>query len=112
MSIESKAITEKKLILTNVFVFLCCIFIGGFLFFILKKDKISIDEKRKLSPFPQVNVKNYLSGSLADSIDFYYSDNFIYRNELISIADWLKGLKGVKSLIFFNASNSWGWIFD
>lgn len=107
MSIESKAITEKKLILTNVFVFLFCIFIGGFLFFILKKDKISINEKRKLSPFPQVNIKNYLGGSLADSIDFYYSDNFIYRNQLISIADWLKGLKGVKNneIKFFKNAN-------
>jgi hypothetical protein len=107
MSIESKAIKAKKLILTNVFIFLSCIFIGGFLFFILKKDKISINEKRKLSPFPQVNIKNYLSGSLADSIDFYYSDNFIYRNELISIADWLKGLKGVKNneIKFFKNAN-------
>ena len=87
MSIESKAIKEKKFIFTNVFVFLFCIFIGGILFFILKKDKISINEKRKLSSFPQINFKNYINGSLADSIDFYYSDNFIYRNEIISIAD-------------------------
>jgi hypothetical protein len=97
MSIESKAIKEKKLIFTNVFVFLFCIFIGGILFFILKKDKISINEKRKLSSFPQINFKNYINGSLADSIDFYYSDNFIYRNEIISIADCIKDLRGVKN---------------
>jgi hypothetical protein len=110
MSIESIAIKDKKLLLVNAIVFILIVFIGGILFFVIKKDKISEQEKRMLSPFPKVNFTSYKNGSLADSIDFYYSDNFIFRNEIISMADWIKGLKGYNNneIKYFKSSNTKG----
>jgi hypothetical protein len=77
--------------------FLIIIFIGGVLFIILPHKAISINEKRALSPFPLFTKSNYLSGKYTDSIDFYYSDNFLFRDKLIQIANKIKENKGLRS---------------
>lgn len=68
----------------------------GILFFLLSKDKISMDEKRSLCPIPSFGFNQYKSGTFTDSLDLYYSDNFVFRNSLISIAGIIKENKGYK----------------
>ena len=77
--------------------FLIIIFAGGVLFIIVPHKTISVNEKRKLSPFPTLTFQNYYSGKYTDSIDLYYSDNFLFRDDLISIANKIKDNKGIKS---------------
>lgn len=104
MSIEYEIIKGKTYLLINIFSFVGLTFICGILFFFLPKDKISVEEKRLLSPVPKFNFENYKNGSLADSLDFYYSDNFILRNKLISCAELLRDNKGYNEteIKFFN----------
>jgi hypothetical protein len=77
--------------------FLIIIFAGGVLFIIVPHKTISVNEKRKLSPFPKLTFQNYYSGKYTDSVDLYYSDNFLFRDDLISIANKIKDNKGIKS---------------
>ena len=44
-----------------------------------------------------MTFQNYYSGKYTDSIDLYYSDNFLFRDDLISIANKIKDNKGIKS---------------
>ena len=68
------------------------------LFIILPHDKVSVNEKRSLSPFPILTSNNYLTGKYTDSIDFYYSDNFLFRDHLIALSNKLKEKRGIKNL--------------
>jgi len=77
--------------------FLIIIFVGGILFIVLPHKTISVNEKRKLSPLPSLSFQNYYTGKYSDSIDFFYSDNFLFRDYLISIANQFKEIKGLKS---------------
>ena len=81
----------------NSLLFIVILLSGGILFFVLPKDKISENEKRRLSPFPIYSYTNLISGKYTDSIDSYYSDNFIFRNKLISIANGVKEYTGKKN---------------
>jgi hypothetical protein len=78
--------------------FLSIIYLGGLLFIILPHDKVSVNEKRSLSPFPILTSNNYLTGKYSDSIDFYYSDNFLFRDHLIALSNKLKENRGIKNL--------------
>jgi hypothetical protein len=78
--------------------FLSIIYLGGLLFIILPHDKVSVNEKRSLSPFPILTSNNYLTGKYSDSIDFYYSDNFLFRDHLIALSNKLKEKRGIKNL--------------
>ena len=78
--------------------FLSIIYLGGLLFIILPHDKLSVNEKRSLSPFPILTSNNYLTGKYTDSIDFYYSDNFLFRDHLIALSNKLKEKRGIKNL--------------
>ena len=77
--------------------FLFIIYAGGVLFIVVPHKTISVNEKRKLSPFPRLSFENYYSGKYTDSIDLYYSDNFLFRDHLISFANKIKDNKGLKS---------------
>ena len=77
--------------------FIIIIFAGGVLFIIVPHKTISVNEKRKLSPFPTLTFQNYYSGKYTDSVDLFYSDNFLFRDNLISIANKIKDNKGIKS---------------
>jgi len=78
--------------------FLSIIYLCGLLFIILPHDKVSVNEKRSLSPFPILTSNNYLTGKYTDSIDFYYSDNFLFRDHLIALSNKLKEKRGIKNL--------------
>ena len=78
--------------------FFSIIYLGGLLFIILPHDKVSVNEKRSLSPFPILTSNNYLTGKYTDSIDFYYSDNFLFRDHLIALSNKLKEKRGIKNL--------------
>ena len=78
--------------------FLSIIYLGGLLFIILPHDKVSVNEKRSLSPFPILTSNNYLTGKYTDSINFYYSDNFLFRDHLIALSNKLKEKRGIKNL--------------
>ena len=73
--------------------FLSIIYLCGLLFIILPHDKVSVNEKRSLSPFPILTSNNYLTGKYTDSINFYYSDNFLFRDHLITLSNKLKEAK-------------------
>ncbi|MFN6038673.1 MAG: DHHW family protein [Bacteroidota bacterium] len=93
----------KKWLVFNSAVFVLFLITGAILFLILPKDKISMQEKRKLSPFPDFSFDNWVSGKYTDSINNYYSDNFIFRNELIDLASKVKKIKGIEDeeIVFF-----------
>ena len=84
-----------KILHSLIFSFI--LIISGLLFFILPKDKISESEKRTLTPLPQFSIASLRSGTLMDSLDLYYSDNFIFRNTLISTANQIKENFGIKN---------------
>ncbi len=81
----------------NSFLFVIILITVGLLFIVLPKEKISEDEKRALKQFPILTEENLFSGKYFEDIDLYYSDNFIYRNDIIEIASELKKYKGIKN---------------
>jgi DHHW protein len=74
----------------NGIIFLSVILLGGVLFFLLPKKAISEREKRSLASFPKFSYNNLISGQFADSIDLYFSDNFVFRDEIINIASVIR----------------------
>ncbi len=82
---------------TNSIIFVLLLIATGLLFFLLPKDKVSVQERRALSPVPKFNSATVKNGKFADSLDFYYSDNFIFRNWLIILANNLKLFRGMKN---------------
>ena len=91
---------------STVFVFI--LITVSILFFIMPKHKISQDEKRVLTQFPEFNTVDLFSGRYFKTIELYYSDNFIYRNEFIEIASLIKRNKGIKNneIQYFTYSKS------
>ena len=81
----------------NSFLFVIILITVGVLFLVLPKEKISVDEKRTLKQFPVLSEESLLSGKYFEDIDLYYSDNFIYRNDIIEFASELKQFKGIKN---------------
>ena len=100
--------TNNNLLLqTNGFLFFSILLIGGILVYTIPKDHISSEERRKLSDFPEYTFNNWITGKYTDSINKYYSDNFVLRNDLINLANKLKSYKGIESkdLIIFKQPN-------
>ncbi|MFN5182134.1 MAG: DHHW family protein [Bacteroidota bacterium] len=95
--------TNTKWYVINAILFSILLISGAVLFFLMPKQSISVQEKRRLSPFPEFNYKNWISGKYTDSINNYYSDNFMFRNELIGLADQTKKIKGIEDeeIVFF-----------
>ncbi len=81
----------------NSFLFVIILITVGVLFLVLPKEKISVDEKRALKQFPVLTEERLLSGKYFEDIDLYYSDNFIYRNDIIEFATEIKKYKGIKN---------------
>jgi hypothetical protein len=65
------------------------------LYFILPKQKISMDEKRKLAIVPELSYESYIKGAWADSIDEYVDDHFPFRTSIIDIAVQFQAWKGI-----------------
>ena len=65
-------------------------------YFILPREKISIEEKRKLAVIPILTFDSYLNGVWSDSMDNFVDDQFPFRNRFIAMADVFHSLKGIK----------------
>ncbi len=53
---------------------------------IIKKDEeISISERRKLTQFPTITIKNVLNGKVSEQLDKYTVDQFVFKNSLRNI---------------------------
>lgn len=87
---------NKQLMKVNSLGFVGVLIGVGLLFLALPKERISEGEKRKLAPMPQMSMKSLMSGKLADSLDAYYSDNFVWRNDLIDLANKIKDYRGIR----------------
>lgn len=79
----------------NTILFLISIITMPILYFVLPKQTISIDEKRKLATIPQLNFENYVKGDWADSVDNFVDDHFPYRKQWIDIAARIQSYKGI-----------------
>ena len=97
MSDHKESISHSQFKRINAFVFVFLILIGGILFWVLPGEKISVEEKRVLSPFPSFTMEKVFNSQYTDSIDLYYSDHFLLRNQIISFADHLKKIRGYQS---------------
>lgn len=82
----------KKL---NTILFFIALLAIPTLYFILPKQKISMDEKRKLAIIPELNYNSYIKGAWADSIDEYVDDHFPFRTSMIDLAVQLQAWKGI-----------------
>ena len=78
-------------------VFASVLIIGGILSLILPKKKISETEKRMLCPMPTFSTENLFSGNYTDSLEFYYADNFPFRETLVQLASNTKNLYGYRA---------------
>ena len=78
----------------------------GVLFFVMPKKAVSEFEKRPLSSFPKYSWEKLANGKYVDSIDLYYSDNFPFRDNFVSLAFQIKQYRGIvsKDIAFYNES--------
>ncbi len=79
----------------NTILFFFTLFGMPFLYFMLPKQKTSVDEKRKLAIVPDLNYDSYIKGAWADSIDSYVDDHFPFRTAMVDMAVELQSWKGV-----------------
>ena len=102
---HSEQYEERKLSsLLNILVF-CTLTTGfGLLFFFLPEQKISDEERRKLSEFPTLTEKTIKSGDYMDSLDIYTADHFPLRSYFLETATKLKKIRGYqnKNESFYN----------
>ncbi|OWY19105.1 hypothetical protein C7N43_31530 [Sphingobacteriales bacterium UPWRP_1] len=89
---------------TNALLFVALLFAGGLLFVTIPKQAVSEKENRKLAQLPPLTFENLWNGKLAEGIDDYCSDNFVFRNGFIDFANRLKALKGFtyENVVIYN----------
>ena len=69
----------------------------GVLYLFLPVDKVSIEEKRSLTPFPELSIQSIKSGDFMDSLDSYAADHFPFRKMFMGISVFLKSIKGIEN---------------
>ncbi len=80
----------------NIGIFILLLLAGGILSFALPKKSISENEKRRLAALPVYSPEKLLAGVFTDSLDYYYADNFPFRENFIEISARLKEKFGIK----------------
>jgi hypothetical protein len=94
----------------NTILFFVAILIAPVLYFYLPKQKVSQEEKRQLTSFPELTFASYVTGKWADSVDNFTDDNFPFRQEFIKMAVIAKTYKGFrlknKEVIFVPTKNN------
>lgn len=68
----------------------------GILFFVLPKKEESSLEQRKLASFPEFSFENLWSGDFTSGLNLYYSDNFVFREELVRAKFALEDHRGIR----------------
>ena len=95
---HSEQYEERKLSsFINIIVFCLLTTCFGILFFFLPEQKISEEEKRKLSEFPTLSEKSIKSGDYMDSLDIYSADHFPFRSQFLETTTKLKKLRGYQN---------------
>jgi len=79
----------------NSILFLCAILAGTTAFFVMKKEKVSIDEKRELASIEPFSWESYSQKKTSKNLKEYVADHFPFRTEFISGSDQLKAMKGI-----------------
>lgn len=80
----------------NALLFSISLLGAALFYFILPKEKISVEEKRKLAVIPKLTFDSYLNGNWSDSMDHFVDDQFPFRTTFIQMADLFHSLKGIK----------------
>jgi hypothetical protein len=80
----------------NTLLFSISLLGAALFYFILPKEKISVEEKRKLAVIPKLTFDSYLNGNWSDSMDHFVDDQFPFRTTFIEMADVFHSLKGIK----------------
>lgn len=95
---KQKKLFSFRSVINAVFLFLFLIFIVvfGVLFFILPKEEKSVIEQRKLASFPEFSAENVWSGDFTSGLNLYYSDNFVFREELVKAKFAIEENKGIR----------------
>ncbi|OWY24828.1 hypothetical protein C7N43_27860 [Sphingobacteriales bacterium UPWRP_1] len=95
---------SNNIMKANALLFVALLAAGGLLFIVMPKQTVSENENRKLAQLPPVTFENLWNGKLAEGIDAYCSDNFIFRNGFIDMANRLKALKGFtyENVVIYN----------
>lgn len=96
----------KFLLRLNSVIYVLLLTSMGVLFFAMPKKAVSEYEKRPLSTFPTYSWEKLSNGKFVDSIDLYYSDNFPFRDNFVSLAFQIKQHRGIvsKDIAFYNKS--------
>lgn len=78
---------------------LFCTFLSilGMLYLFLPVDEVSLDEKRRLTPFPSLTFEAIKSGDFMDSLDSYAADHFPFRKMFMEVSNFLKSKKGIQN---------------
>lgn len=77
--------SDKIKNLSLIILFIIVIIGGFFINIILKDEKISVSERRKLTQFPTVSVSYIMNGSFMEQFNDYTVDQFMLRDKVRSI---------------------------
>ncbi|MFZ5354567.1 MAG: DHHW family protein [Bacillota bacterium] len=81
----------------NIIVFCIVVFaVSVFNIIYFNNDLYSEAENRRLAEFPEFNRSTYFSGRLAEGIDEYLADRFMFRDRIVSFTYSLRNLRGYK----------------
>lgn len=103
-------IINRLFSLLTVFLLFVFLVVMGILFFIIPKKTVSEIENRKLTEFPKVSFEEFFSGKLFDNLALYYSDNFAFRDSLVSLSFDLESKRGIRydDVKFYGGSQTQG----
>ena len=77
------------------------------MFMFVPKKEFSYNENRYLEKFPEVSIDNIMSGKFMNKLDSYISDNFPFRESLLSLKSKLFRVLGVykQSDVYYGKDN-------
>ena len=87
----------RRMFWANVLAFVAILCLGGGLFWVLPRQAISRDEKRRLTPPPALTLAALFDGSYEGKTELFYNDNFPGRDDWIAAANYLKQWRGFAS---------------
>ena len=94
--------------LVNIEAFCLVLFGGCILSWVEPKLNVSEIEKRELTPFPTFSMEKLWAGDYTDSLDLYYSDHFMNRENWVEFTAWIKGNLGFRAhdLMVYQTENA------
>lgn len=94
----------KKIISILISIIVFCILL---VFLIMPKKEFSYNENRYLAKFPILNIDNIISGKFMSELDNYITDNFPFRENLLSFKSKLYKSLGVykQNDVYYGSDN-------